>query len=76
MTAEDEVVEEAEEIADAAAEADAIIEAEEAEAKPRQEGPAASATAKKAAADEVGARWVDEGADAAASVPFVVEEEP
>ncbi|GAA1913058.1 trigger factor [Microbacterium aoyamense] len=44
--AEEEVVEEAQELADAAADADAIIEAEEAEAKPKKKAPA-----KKKAAD-------------------------
>ncbi|KRA23270.1 trigger factor [Microbacterium sp. Root61] len=47
--AEEDVVEEAEEIADAAAEADAIIEAEE---KPAKKAPAKKAPAKKAATDE------------------------
>ena len=56
-TAEDEVVEEAEEIADAAAEADAIIEAEEAEA-PAAKKPAAKrkSTKKAAAADKPAAK--------------------
>ena len=46
LDAEEEVVEEAEEIADAAAEADAVIEAEE---KPKKKAPAKKAPAKKAA---------------------------
>lgn len=51
----EEVVEEAEEIADAAAEADEIIEAEEAavvEEKPAKKAPARKPAAKKAAADK------------------------
>lgn len=48
---EDEVVEEAQEIADAAADADAVIEAEEAE-KPAKKAPAKKAPAKKKAAAE------------------------
>ena len=54
LEAEEEVVEEAEEIADAAAEADVLIEAEEAEAaaKPAKKAPAKKAPAKKAAADK------------------------
>jgi len=51
---EEEVVEEAEEIADAAADADAVIEAEEA-AKPAKKAPARKPAAKKAAADADGA---------------------
>ncbi|WP_296194996.1 trigger factor [uncultured Microbacterium sp.] len=47
--AEEEVVEEAQEIADAAADADAVIEAEEAEAKPAKKAPARKPAAKKAA---------------------------
>jgi trigger factor len=47
---EEEVVEEAEEIADAAADADAVIEAEEA-AAPAKKAPARKPAAKKAAAD-------------------------
>lgn len=52
LEAEAEVVEEAEEIADAAAEADVLIEAEEAEAaeKPAKKAPAKKAPAKKAPA--------------------------
>ncbi|WP_310243072.1 trigger factor [Microbacterium sp. BE35] len=51
---EEEVVEEAEEIADAAADADAVIEAEEAEAadKPAKKAPARKPAAKKAAAED------------------------
>ncbi len=51
-TAEDEVVEEAEEIADAAAEADAIIEAEEAEAPAAKKPAAKRKSTKKADAAE------------------------
>jgi len=51
---EEEVVEEAEEIADAAADADAVIEAEEAEVaeKPAKKAPARKPAAKKAAAED------------------------
>ncbi|MFB7885212.1 trigger factor [Microbacterium sp. NPDC056057] len=51
---EEEVVEEAEEIADAAADADAVIEAEEAEVaeKPATKAPARKPAAKKAAAED------------------------
>lgn len=59
LEAEEEVVEEAEEIADAAAEADVLIEAEEAEAAeklakkaPAKKAPAKKAPAAKAAADK------------------------
>lgn len=45
--AEEEVVEEAQEIADAAADADAVIEAEEAADKPAKKAPAKKAPAKK-----------------------------
>jgi len=50
--AEEEVASEAQEIADAAADADAIVEAEEAEAKPAKKAPAKKAPAKKPAADK------------------------
>ncbi|MGU3644937.1 trigger factor [Microbacterium sp. C23T] len=51
---EEEVVEEAEEIADAAADADAVIEAEEAEVaeKPAKKAPARKPAAKKTAAED------------------------
>lgn len=48
--AAEEVVEEAQDIADAAADADAVIEAEEAAAKPAKKAPAKKAPAKKKAA--------------------------
>ncbi|MDN3494461.1 trigger factor [Planococcus sp. APC 4015] len=53
--AEEEVVDEAQEIADAAADADAVIEAEEADAKPAKKAAAKKAPAKKAPAKKADA---------------------
>lgn len=65
---EDEVVEEAQDIADAAADADAVIEAEEAE-KPAKKAPARKPAAKKAAADEPAAEKAPAKKPAAKKAP-------